>query len=508
MRVRAVLAALSTTALLGTGFAGVAQADSVGSGDFEGFAVGDVHGQQGWTNTGSYDVNIVNPSTFGVTDMGSRALQMSNARVSGSFGDQAFSAPLADEAGESDAENNGLSGGSRQSVFTTGFSVRTTSAGEQEGLYASISPDRGDGARMSYLRLEDTAGGVDVFFDDYSGGEFVETKVATLSRSAKHTIGLTMVFVDGPANDMVRVSVDGSLVHTGTSWEDYFRDVEGKAPRTVDSLLFRVGGGAANARPSLAGQGFLFDDLELTSASSAPCAFTVSGTTMTLVDDCTTDHTILVPGGSTLDGDGHTITAVDPAAGHFVGAVVRNSGTSANVTDLGVTTSGLADLCDGGDDRLRGIMLDGASGAITNNSVVDLRQVGSGCQEGNAIEVRNAPFDTTGPDVVASVTGNEVSGYQKTGVLVNGSVVATVADNAIGGLGPVPYIAQNGVQIGFGATATVSDNTIAGNVYTGTANAESCGLLFFQADGVKQRRNSFEENQRSLCNFGRGGGSL
>lgn len=508
MRVRAVLSALSTTALLGTGFAGVAQADTLGPGGFEGFAIGDVNGQQGWTKSGPYDVNIVDPTTFGFIDMGSRALQVSNARVSGSFGDQAFSAPLGDEAGEAGAESNGLSGGSRQGVFTASFSVRTTSTGEQEGLYTSISPDRGDGSRMSYLRLEDTASGVEVFFDDYSGGDFVETNVATLSRNATHTIGLTMVFVDGPANDVVRVSVDGSVVHTGTSWEDYYRDVEHKAPRTVDSLLFRAGGAAAAARPALAGQGFLFDDLVLSSASAARCAYTVSETTMNLVDDCTTDHTILVPQGFTLDGHGHTITAIDPAAGHFVGAVVKNGGTSANVTNLGVTTAGLADLCDGGDDRLRGILLDGASGAITNNRVFDVRQVGSGCQEGNAIEVRNAPFDTTGPDVTATVSGNEVAGYQKTGVLVNGSVAATVVDNAISGLGPVPYIAQNGVQIGFGATASVERNTIADNRYAGTAEADSCGLLLFQADGVKQRGNAFTGNQRSLCNFGRGGGSL
>jgi nitrous oxidase accessory protein NosD len=229
---------------------------------------------------------------------------------------------------------------------------------------------------------------------------------------------------------------------------------------------------------------------------------------MGLQADCTTDDTIWVQQGVTLDGNGHTITAVDPADGHFTGAVVENAGTEASVTNLGVTTSGLADVCDSGDERLRGIMLDGASGAITDNRVFDVHQGDSGCQEGNAIEVRNAPFDDTGEsDVQVTVSGNEVSDYQKTGVLVNGSVDATVANNAIDGLGPVPYIAQNGVQIGFGATASVEDNTIADNYYTGNAEADSCGLLIYQADGVKQRRNSFHGNERDLCNYGRGGAS-
>src|SRR6478672_5026069 len=259
MRVRAALTAVTVTALLGAAGAGIVQASTTTGGDFESFTYGPINGQQGWQKTGPYDVNIVNPTDFEVSDMGSHALQMSNAVVSGSFGDQTFSAPLADEAGEASAVSDGKSGGNRQRVFTGTFSLRTTKQTEQQGLYASISPDRGDGARMSYLRLEDHGDGVHVFFDDYSHAlnDFRETDVATLSRSTKHTLGLTMVFVDGIANDVVRVAVDGHVVHTGTSWEDYYRDVEGNPTRPVDSLLFREGGLASDARPGQEGQGFL-----------------------------------------------------------------------------------------------------------------------------------------------------------------------------------------------------------------------------------------------------------
>ncbi|HET9944183.1 MAG TPA: right-handed parallel beta-helix repeat-containing protein, partial [Actinomycetes bacterium] len=155
----------------------------------------------------------------------------------------------------------------------------------------------------------------------------------------------------------------------------------------------------------------------------------------------------------------------------------------------------------------RGILLDGASGTISDNHVLGINQGASGCQEGNAIEARNAPFDTTGPDTTVSITGNVVDDYQKTGILVNGSVKATVTGNDVSGLGPVPYIAQNGVQVSRGATATVESNRIADNWYTGSADAISCGLLLFEADGVKQKRNVFVANQQDLCNFGRGGGS-
>ena len=117
------------------------------------------------------------------------------------------------------------------------------------------------------------------------------------------------------------------------------------------------------------------------------CSFTTVGTTMTLDGDCQTDATILVPDGMTLDGNGHTITGVDPAGGHFTGPVVGNGGATAHVTRLGVTVAGLANVCDAGDDRLRGIMFMGASGSITHNEVSDINQGPSGCQEGNAIEV-------------------------------------------------------------------------------------------------------------------------
>jgi hypothetical protein len=224
----------------------------------------------------------------------------------------------------------------------------------------------------------------------------------------------------------------------------------------------------------------------------------------TLAGDCTTSTTITVPNGWTLDGGGHTITAYDPSGGHFRGAVVANAGSVANVHDVRITGYRLADVCDAGVDALRGILLDGASGVLADNHVVDLRQDASGCQEGNGIEVRNqlegrAPFTRRGRDVHVAVTGNEVRGYQKTGIVVNGSVLALVHGNTVQGLGKVPYIAQNGVQVAFGGAGVVSHNTITNNYYTGTADAQACGVLLFQDDHARPRGNAFAGNQRNVC---------
>jgi hypothetical protein len=62
-----------------------------------------------------------------------------------------------------------------------------------------------------------------------------------------------------------------------------------------------------------------------------------------------------------------------------------------------------------------GIMLESAPGSITNKNINGLNQGTSGCQEGNAIEVRNnAPFDGNHPATVSvTVSGNDVAFTKK-----------------------------------------------------------------------------------------------
>lgn len=239
------------------------------------------------------------------------------------------------------------------------------------------------------------------------------------------------------------------------------------------------------------------------------CATSTSGTTITLLADCVVTSSFVVPDGYTLDGNGNSITAQDPPGGHFVGGVVENGGDVAHVTDIEITASGLADVCDSGADRLRGILFDGAGGSITDVDVHGVRQGLSGCQEGNAIEVRN--FDPSGDpaatQLAVTISGNAVSDYQKNGITANGNVAASITGNTVTGDGPVTYIAQNGIQIGFGATALIRENIVSGNAYTPTSFV-ACGLLYAEAAGVRQQANDVFANERNLCNFGRGGGTF
>lgn len=219
----------------------------------------------------------------------------------------------------------------------------------------------------------------------------------------------------------------------------------------------------------------------LSKTAVAQCTTTVAGKTMTLNGSCTTSSSIIVPNGFTFDGAGHTITAVDPAGGHFVGGVIQNAGAKANVTNVKITTSNLVNICDAGPDRLRGILFDGASGSISNTEITNIKQLPdpgnslSGCQEGNAIEVRN--FGSSATTIRVSIDSNLISGYQKTGIIANGDTDATITDNVVTGFGPQPFIAQNGIQIGFGATGMVKRNEVSKNAYSGASGDASGGIL-------------------------------
>jgi hypothetical protein len=262
---------------------GVAAAQNV---TFESYTLGNINGQDGWTKTGPYDHAV--SASLGTPGFGAQSLRISNAITNGSFADMTFSKPAANEAGEASATNGGISGGVRKNSYQVQFSIATTTPAQQTGLAMSVAPDRGDGARMSYLRFEDQADGIHVFFDDYRdaapfggangdnangcgvGDDFTDIDIATLNRSVPHTVQFVVTFVNGAHNDIVKIYLDGVLKATGTSWEDYFRFCAEQSAdnntHTVDSLLFRTAGTAA---PATSGAGFLVDNFTENSFSAA-----------------------------------------------------------------------------------------------------------------------------------------------------------------------------------------------------------------------------------------------
>lgn len=144
-------------------------------------------------------------------------------------------------------------------------------------------------------------------------------------------------------------------------------------------------------------------------------------------------------------------------------------------------------------------------------------------------DIGNKPFDGTQHGVgvyftnggTGTIDGNTVWAYQKGGIVINGTsssgtaTTAAVTNNTVNGLGPVVFIAQNGIQVSRGAVADVRANAISGNFYTGEVgvgpnpggeNPEgweyfSTGLLLFEAGaGTKTSDNQFAGNQHNFAN--------
>jgi Ca2+-binding RTX toxin-like protein len=293
---------------------------------FEGFTLGSPNGQDGWSMTGPYDVAVVSP---GIT--GGRAIRMSNAVTSGSFGDWLISPAV-----------NPVAEGQR---FDASFDLASVSAMLQAGLQISMSPQSGGGARMSFLRFEDQADGVHVIFSEVIGtsnpANFVNSDIATMTRAA-HTVRIVMDLLPGPSNDVVRVFIDGVLRKTGTSWENFYRFGEGgpASPPAVDSLLFQARSSAGTA-PTTLGAGFLIDNVSI-AGMAIPAAPTITAITPSSAApgaSVTITGTNLTGAQVTVCGVAATETAVSATSVAFTVPTLAAQNCTVVVTTPGGTAS-------------------------------------------------------------------------------------------------------------------------------------------------------------------------
>ena len=130
---------------------------------------------------------------------------------------------------ESAASNAGFSGGARQPHFDVQWDIASTVPNAvQPGLHFSASPDRGDGARMSYLRVEDNLLGIDVFFDNVGSG-ILQAAVDNMARHGRIVLcGQIASYNDdrlpeGPRN-MMRL-IYGSIRMQGFLMGDYAAEI-------------------------------------------------------------------------------------------------------------------------------------------------------------------------------------------------------------------------------------------------------------------------------------------
>ncbi len=121
-----------------------------------------------------------------------------------------------------------------------------------------------------------------------------------------------------------------------------------------------------------------------------------------------------------------------------------------------------------------GVVNNGSKVQVTSSRIHDIGENPlNGDQHGVGI------YFAYGSHATGYIKTNIIWNYQKGGIVDNSSATGSVliSHNTVLGQGPVGYIAQNGIQVGYGAKATVSYNTVSGNSYTGAGVAASGGII-------------------------------
>ena len=217
--------------------------------------------------------------------MGNMVWRVSNAATSSKLNYQPFTPSSTLAAGESSAgllNDWGVSDPASASprpkmravaetpYFHSYLKFKSASTLAQPGLAVKLcaAPKQGD-IRQSSLSIQDNGvNGFDVSFNeiDASGSIVSVPIVYNLTYIDWHELEIYITFVDGlnsdgSANDEVSIFIDGKHVHSGTSWETYYRHHEGSYPQNtyaVDSLMFELSG---NAAADTKGMGFYFDNV-------------------------------------------------------------------------------------------------------------------------------------------------------------------------------------------------------------------------------------------------------
>lgn len=188
---------------------------------------------------------------------------------------------------------------------------------------------------------------------------------------------------------------------------------------------------------------------------------------LTIIVGSSAAEAACTPTGFVRDGINLTAALINPP--DTVSGVINASGCHIGVY-YGPGAAGEIREADIWGANYFGVVVNGASGTtlvdIADSEIHDIGETSfNGAQHG--VGIYYAAFTASG-SAGGKVSGNRVYRYQKGGIVANGEGVnVIISDNQVTGLGAVPFIAQNGIQVGFGANASVMRNEVTDNSYTG-----------------------------------------
>jgi len=173
---------------------------------------------------------------------------------------------------------------------------------------------------------------------------------------------------------------------------------------------------------------------------------------------------------SAMEQNANSIDGNDPIAA----AILVKEATGVMIERL--TVDGIDNEIQDCEPKLIGIYYQNASGAVKNVVVKNMKlgQDHASCQSGVGV------FAESGGDGTSSllVQDSNVYDYQKNGITGNESgTFLIVENNRVTGLGPTPDIAQNGIQLGFGATGKIGHNIVTDHIYAPCKDPADCDNL-------------------------------
>lgn len=153
-------------------------------------------------------------------------------------------------------------------------------------------------------------------------------------------------------------------------------------------------------------------------------------------------------------------------------------------------------------------VVDGASATIEGNRISDIF-LAAPTFDGQAINAILVGETGGAGDTFARIIGNEISDYQKRGIVVRGTgTEAIISNNQVDGLGSTAVLAQNGIQVDSGASATIEGNYVTDNEYDNNeiGNPDdddwaATGILIYQAGEVYIYRNYTADNDYGIYVF-------
>jgi parallel beta-helix repeat protein len=132
-------------------------------------------------------------------------------------------------------------------------------------------------------------------------------------------------------------------------------------------------------------------------------------------------------------------------------------------------------------DKFDGIAMLNSSGTISNNTIKGMHDSPmGGTQHGVGIYVYNN--DSTAR--IVNIDHNNVTDFQKNGMALSGNgLTVNVTNNTVTGQ-ETDKIAQNGIQVSYGATGTVSNNIVSQLIFNNPSNPwnhGAAGILVYQS---------------------------